>query len=82
MDSLSKSHGYILADNNGILLSKIFLCVDIKNPELISKMLYSNDLPYLLQKDGHVLDIEKQRGVILRHTRTQNRLYAIFRLLL
>lgn len=59
MDLLSKSHVYILVDNNGILLSKIFLWVNIKTPEWISKMLCSNDLPYLLQKDCHVVDVEK-----------------------
>lgn len=59
MDLLSKSHVYILVDNNGILLSKIFLLVNIKTPEWISKTLRSNDLPYLLQKDCHVVDVEK-----------------------
>ena len=47
-----------LVDNNGISFFKIFLWVNIKNPEWISKMLCSNDLPYLLQKDFHFLDIE------------------------
>lgn len=58
-NSFSKSHGCILVNNHGILVSKTFSHLNIRDPEWISKMLCSGDLPYLLQKDCHALDVEK-----------------------